>query len=112
MPSLRFGVAVEGNPVIRSSREVSEGKTPMGYTFRVTPPESLGAPYRVERDWFDTEGVNRADRFHRAGHTTIVEVPMEWIGEHSHTWRDQIIDLALQQFATPPFISSATALKK
>ena len=99
-----FEVGIEGGPVIRSNQDVTAGKTPTGFRIRVNPPPDLGDPYTVERDYLDTELLNRAVRLYDNG-PTIMTVHKEWLGRHLQTWRDDVIALALERFATLPMKS-------
>lgn len=100
MSLIRFEVTAE-RPKINSMLDVMVAeKTPSTCPFSVIPLEHWGSPYKTERGLVG-EVLNRAIRLQGNG-PTIVEVSMDWIGNHSTTWRDEIIDLALQQFATPP----------
>jgi hypothetical protein len=96
--SLRFEVTAE-KPKINSNWAVSAGRTPTTFPFSVIPPKQFGSAYNVERDFLG-EMLNRAIRLEQNG-PTVVEVSMEWIGKRSTIWRDEIVDLALEPFATP-----------
>jgi hypothetical protein len=101
MSLIRFQVTAE-KPKINSMLDVMvAGKTPTNCPFSVIPLEHWdSSPYKTERGLVG-EDLNRAIRLQSNG-PTFVEVSTDWIGSHSTTWRDEIIDLALQQFATPP----------
>jgi len=103
--SSQFEVSIQGKPLIRSIQDVTAGKSPTGFMIRVKLPEGWGPPYIVERDFFDTESLNRAMPLYKNG-PTVVTVPEESLTKHTQTWRDEVISVALEQFATRSLQSS------
>jgi hypothetical protein len=95
-----FSVRVKGVR-IRSAIEVIEGGAlPTSVTFHLEPPRKAGATCDLELGLIG-EDLNRALRLQKSG-SAVVEVNSDWWGTRYMTWREEIIDLALQQFATIP----------
>ena len=80
--------------------EVIEGRTPALITFHLEPLGNLGTPCDFEVGLIG-ENLNRAIRLKNSGSATV-EVGTGWWIQHSVKWREEVIDLALQQFETIP----------
>jgi hypothetical protein len=109
MAMRRFEVKIEGGPVIRSNDDVTSGMSGTTYRFRVIPLTSVGEACFMQREFpikkaSDVELLNQAERLHRAG-SAVVDVSTEWLAQHATTWRERVIDLALEQYATRPLQS-------
>jgi hypothetical protein len=103
MPLLRFVVTFEGNPVLHPDHGVIHPeRTAVGCRIHVEAPEGSGLESGTTEHDFSGERLKQALELHQAG-SAFVEVTGEWLEKHSNTWREAIIDSALNQFAAPPF---------
>jgi hypothetical protein len=84
---------------LNSAVEMKEGgRFPTSITFHLVPPASLGRPCDLQLNLFG-EDLNRAVRFQQKSDPSVVEIGLDWWVRHCKTWREDIIDLALQPFA-------------
>jgi hypothetical protein len=92
----QFSVRVK-DVVVHSAMEVTDrGMHPTSIIFHLEPLGSVGTPCDLRRNLFG-EDLNRALRLQKSG-STIVEVRYDWWKQHCMTWREKVIDLALQKF--------------
>ena len=105
MPLLRFVVTFEGNPVLHTDHEAMHPERALvGCRIHVEVPEGSGLESTTTEHDYSGERLKQALELHQAG-SASVEVTSEWLEKHSGTWREAIIDSALNQFAAPPFQS-------
>jgi hypothetical protein len=108
MELLRFGVGCELR--IRSKNEIIDGENiPTEVIFSVQPPGSLAKPYSKTRNEIDPIFLNRAERLKQMRHITVT-ITQEWFNRHLSTWKDEIIDMALQQAETNDTAASRDCL--
>jgi hypothetical protein len=93
----RFEIRVKGTKV-HSGASVIGIRFPTSITFQVEPGGGVGTPGELEIELFG-ENLHRAIRLQKLG-SAIVEVSPSWWIQHCKTCREDLIDLALQQFAT------------
>jgi len=79
---------------------IEEGMFPTSVMFHLVPPQKAGMPCDMELNLFG-EKLNRTLRLQKSGSATA-EVSLSWWAERRMTWREEIVNLALQQFATIP----------
>jgi hypothetical protein len=101
-PSTRdlFSIRVTGLRAHSLFEVIEEGMFPTSVMFHLEPPRRVGDPCDLEINLFG-EKLNCALRLQKSG-SAVVDVNSTWWGERWMTWREEIIDLALQQFATIP----------
>jgi hypothetical protein len=101
-PSTRhqFTVLVKDVKVHSAIEVIKEGKTPTSITFHLEPLGNMGTTCNLQLGLIG-ENLTRALRLQKSG-STIVEVGTDSWRRQCTTWREKVIDLALQQFATIP----------
>ena len=101
MELLRFEVRCELR--IRSLSELGDGgNVSTEVTFLVQPPASIARPHSEVRNELDPIFLKRAELLKRRSPVTV-SVPREWFDRRLTTWRDEIIDKALEQTETSDF---------
>lgn len=83
---------------------IEDGKLPTSIIFHIEPLGKLGTPCELKLGLIGEE-LNRALRLQKSG-TAVVEVGPNWWVQRATTWQEEIIDLALMQFATIPASAS------
>jgi hypothetical protein len=101
-PSTRdlFRISVKSLRVHSLLEVIEEGMLPTSVMFHLEPPRRVGDPCDLELNLFG-EKLNCALRLQKSD-SAVVDVNSNWWGERWMTWREEIIELALQQFATVP----------
>lgn len=81
----------------RSLTEISDGEVfPTEVTFYIHPAAPFLRPCSVRRNELDPTFLTRACNLHRYG-TITVTITEEWFSHHLSTWREGLIEMALQQ---------------